>query len=293
MGTSIEDIDSSYLYEALEEEKCEIIRNYKNDRLVCLDALKIFDFLPIRKNINESDYIAHLWDSFTALDTDTDEARSFSIMPFHLLFMLALQYKILRLYKVNSRDYNKAFTISNGRHHSKLSKPESVFDLALLKERSLPDLLKLLGSSENSISNIKKDLIDNRNDNLAHARGGKTEDPDKLIGKYINALEKIQLCTKKTNQFVAKDWLAEITEEDSTSDFIESRLADSLLTPKDFNVVTEVMSNGKLTDAQWDEMIQKSLEINGDDTILVLKNISASPRNRYRTKAVKVLKEYE
>ena len=61
-------------------------------------VLEIHDFLPVaRRSTVENDYILHLWDAYLTLDTLGDAGRGFSIMPFHIMFMLALQYKILRI----------------------------------------------------------------------------------------------------------------------------------------------------------------------------------------------------
>ncbi len=59
------------------------------------DAQKILDYLPIRKNLQENDYINHLWQAFSTLDGADAVARPFAVMPFHLLFMMAIQYNSL------------------------------------------------------------------------------------------------------------------------------------------------------------------------------------------------------
>ena len=61
------------------------------------NAQEIFDYLPINRSKLEADYIDHLWNVFIALDNAENSARPFVMMPFHLLFMLALQYKVLRI----------------------------------------------------------------------------------------------------------------------------------------------------------------------------------------------------
>ena len=61
------------------------------------DAQEIFGYLPIRKTQVEYEYIEHLRNVFLVLDQTENTARPFLIMPFHLLFMMALQYKALRV----------------------------------------------------------------------------------------------------------------------------------------------------------------------------------------------------
>jgi len=50
------------------------------------DAQEIFNYLPIRRDTPENDYINHLWQAFFALDQTDTTARPFAVMPFHLLF---------------------------------------------------------------------------------------------------------------------------------------------------------------------------------------------------------------
>ena len=54
------------------------------------DAQNIFEYLPIRRDTTENDYIDHLWQAFSALDSADATARPFAVMPFHLLFMMSL-----------------------------------------------------------------------------------------------------------------------------------------------------------------------------------------------------------
>ena len=71
------------------------------------DAQEIFEYLPIRRNTTENDYIDHLWQAFSALSQTETTARPFAVMPFHLLFMLALQYKVLRISKEQKEKYER------------------------------------------------------------------------------------------------------------------------------------------------------------------------------------------
>ncbi len=96
------------------------------------DAQEIFDYLPIRRDALENDYINHLWQSFTILNGSGREGQSFAIMPFHLLFMLAIQYKVLRVYREQKEKYELALTTKNPRDNEKdILAPESPFTIAL------------------------------------------------------------------------------------------------------------------------------------------------------------------
>ena len=136
------------------------------------DAQEIFDYLPINKNQTEDEYISHLWTALMSLDSGDQEGISFLIMPFHLLFMLSIQYKVLRIYNYRKENYLSAFLIFPPRDDQKeLLNPSSVYSIGLLEESKIINILKIVGVDDNTISLVKK-LIKNRNDNLAHAKGG-------------------------------------------------------------------------------------------------------------------------
>lgn len=57
------------------------------------EAKEIFGYLPIRQSAIEARYVAHLWNAFEYLILSEDEdVAAFSLAPFHLLFMLVIQY---------------------------------------------------------------------------------------------------------------------------------------------------------------------------------------------------------
>ena len=206
------------------------------------EAYEIFDYLPIRKSRIEEDYIEHLWNAFLILSGSGNSSRPFALMPFHLLFMLALQYRVLRIARKKIGDFSLAFTMESritsgqkGPHN-----PESVFDLALLPESKIIDLLKLIGLGQDRVKAIKE-LVKNRNDNLAHAKGGIDSDPDGKIGQYLESLRSLQPQILLLNDGIAEEWEKEITSEDDLNEFIEGRLLDTYLCPAD-------MQQGKLAE---------------------------------------------
>ena len=112
------------------------------------EALEIHKYLPIRKNSLEDEYITHLWQTFFTLDSSNELVQPFMMMPFHLLFMMALQYKALRISKELNNEYSLVFTIKNFRDAHTLSQPNSVFDFSLLLARTLPDSFRLINLQE-------------------------------------------------------------------------------------------------------------------------------------------------
>ena len=199
-------------------------------------AQEIFDYLPINKSKPEADYIDHLWNAFLALDNTDNSARPFIVMPFHLLFMLALQFKVLRISRERKSDYDLAFTMESPREDQRaVLSPGSAFDLALIYESKLIDLLKIVGMSADRVREIKL-LVRNRNDNLAHAKGGIEPEPNERIDQYLGALRDLQAFFVPHNDRIAEQWLSEITEEDDLTDYVDSCLPDSQLCPADFRI---------------------------------------------------------
>ena len=240
MGTTIED----FLQEQAEEDnyRQEEIERSISDRkgsLLAEQSAEIHDYLPINRNPIENDYIHRLWEAYITLDTLADAGRGFSIMPFHILFMLALQYKILRISKVFNKECDLVFCTAGGRSKDQLVNPDrSVFDLALLNERTLPELFQLIKLDETIIKKIK-DLVDYRNDNLAHPKGGMEAEPEVRIAAYIEVLNSIQICMLTLNNEVAKKWVSEMEPGKIDVEYIELHLAEEFLCPAD-------MQQGKL-----------------------------------------------
>ena len=126
-----------------------------------------------------------------------------------------------------------------------LNPRRAVFDLALINERTLPELFRLVGVAEENTKKIKN-LIDVRNDNLAHAKGGIEPDPDERIDQYLDALGTLQACLVPHNDRIADQWQSEKSDEDDLNEYVNARLSDSQLCPADFR-------SGKLAVFNLDE----------------------------------------
>lgn len=295
MGTTIEDIGAEEAFEEeyKEREEQRIIEEFKSRGIRIEAALQIFDFLPIRQNVVESGYIKHLWDAFLTLDSFCAEGRAFLLMTFHLLFMLALQYKVLRI----ARDFPEAsdvfFSGVAGRNKEQLlNLKRSVFDIALINERTIPELFGLVKLNKQDINKIK-DLIDERNDNLAHAKGGIDPDPEGKIQGYLEVLNKIQVCINPFNVAIAKVWFSGIAVEDDIEEVLERQLQKSLFTPQDFGDVIEALlvADG-FTPEQWQALVLKGFGFAENKTVSALKSISQNHKDKItRLKAIKSLEE--
>ena len=246
--------------------------------------------MPIRRNTLENDYIDHFWQSFSILDGSESVARPFAMMPFHLLFMLALQFKALRLAKLFPQSTDLFFAGVGGRDKAKLLNPErSVFDFALINERTLPEIFRLVNMPDQAIGSIKS-LIDGRNRDLAHARGGTETDPEGKVEQYLNGLKGVQTHFSEANDHIAEQWLSEIVDEEVLSDFVELRLLDSQLCPADFRDGLLIVFNAddELPVDDWRASVTKVLEKYPQQGALWLKQVA---EKHFDEEVKKLLKE--
>lgn len=199
------------------------------------EASEILEYLPLRRSQIENDYIAYLWSSFERLATSEDEiASSFSITAFHLLFMLAVQYKAMRLYSEKPEDYKRSFTLYKPRQgDERVISPTSVFDLSLLQESSVFHLFEIVGIDIGCIKNCKI-IIRNRNNEFMHASGNSAPDVSGHITNCLGQLAVIQSCFTDFNDVIANNWSFDLTAEDNVTEFVDLRLFDTQLTKKDF-----------------------------------------------------------
>lgn len=205
------------------------------------EANEIFDFLPINQTASEEKYISHLWDAFSVLSEKESIGTSFALMPFHLLFMLSLQYKILRVAKTQNQVLKVLISSISSRNKSKLLKKErSVFDVALINERTMPEFFGLVGVSDQDIGKIKS-LVDNRNDKIAHAKGWVELDPEDRIHEYLELLHSIQNNFLEINNSIASEWLKEMGIGQAGIEYMETHYLGEYLCPAD-------MQQGKLAE---------------------------------------------
>lgn len=218
------------------------------------EAEKIFNYLPIRKSETENNYIMHLWESYTTLANGTKDAEAFSIMPFHLLFILALQYKVLRLFKTNPRNYTRAFMITNYSDRKAILEPTDPYVLSLLKESDIINLLELNGMERKTISDIKKKTVVYRNDTLAHAKGYIEVNTEQKITDYLSCLSVVHTDCPASNNAVFKQWIAEVQKDDDMEQFFELRYLDSCISTMDLgDILKKFLESDLLTDEQWSD----------------------------------------
>lgn len=255
------------------------------------DAQKILDYLPIRRNTPENDYIIHLWDTFSVLDSSENTARAFCIMPYHLLFMLAIQYKVLRIYKEQKEKYKLAMTTKNPRDEEKdILAPESPLAIAFLGESEIVDFLKIAGLSSDDARNIKKSIIRYRNDKIAHAKGYIEPNIETKITEYFGWLETLQNVYRQMNQNVANIWLAEIQTGDDVEQFLEIHFLDSYFSPRDFgDIVGTLLEANQLDFDQWEQVVRKGLELAYDQTIAALQIISKDIGSKHAIRSMTTL----
>jgi len=260
------------------------------------NAKKIFDYLPIRRDKSEQDYIEHLWKSYTTLDEGNEFARPFAVMPFHLLFMLAIQYKVLRISKMHKKACEVFFCGVAGRNKRELlSDKVSVFDIAFINERTIPEIFQLIHLEHHKIKAIKS-LVDDRNDRLAHAKGGIEQNLENKLDLYFQALEDIQQKFKDYNSQLATDWIRNNTEEAELDQLLENMFLLENIAPKDFSCfIVKLLKFQKLSFQQWkqwDQILNKGLELAHDQTISTLREFAENENDEGRKlNAIRILEE--
>lgn len=198
------------------------------------EAQKILQYLPIRRIEAENNYIEHLLGALRALDEGEDHVRGFAILPLHLLFLLAIQYKILRIATEQRERYSLSITLKNPKNGQEdILAPTSPFMLGFFGESELADLCKIVGLGKEGIRCIKE-LVRYRNDNLAHAKGYVESNPDDKVSEYLEVLSMLQQYLISMNDEMAKVWEEEMDPEDDLAEFVEIRLLGSYLCPADF-----------------------------------------------------------
>jgi hypothetical protein len=199
------------------------------------EASQILEYLPIRRSPIDDEYINYLWNSFGVLvNEETENVSSFSLLPFHLLFMLAVHYKVLRYAETFPNEYRNAFTFVRLREgQEKVLRPNSVFDMSVLGEREVFNVFQLIGLSEDSVRKCKK-IIDTRNANLMHANGKIVHEVEETIQNYCECLSNIQTCFTDMNERIAEEWRGELDESEDVKEFVDVRLYSARLCVNDF-----------------------------------------------------------
>lgn len=254
------------------------------------DAQEIFDYLPIEAG-SENLYIQHLSGAFQAVNEKDEPTKAFSILPFHLLFMLAVQYWVYRISAWNNVEYLKI--LQNCRTYRKedrkilisnapipdatgvVSSNSSVRNLSKIKEAHLFHFFRIFGLNEEIIK--QAEVIVNIRGTYAHANGNIEENIEERIDEYLSILREIQKCMAAVNKGV-QNWASEIEEgEFPLDDFFNERFLQSQFSPRDFgDVVGTLLEAEQLDFDQWEQIVNKGLELAYDQTIFELKYIVAS-----------------
>ena len=252
------------------------------------EASAIHDYLPIRRNQEEESYADHLWSAVKALDDHGSMSRPFAMMPFHLLFMLATYYRIIRIFKESKENYKTALTLYK-RERDKLLEPESVFDMALLSEKDAFELFNLVDINNDDIGKFRE-LVKERDNSFAHANGNIEKNSDDKIKKYLTSLDALKSGMLRLNNNIADDWLRELKIEEKEvgavdiDQFLEIRLFGSNLCKSDFTegnlLVFAILSNNEfssmneeLSNKEWLDAFKFTLLLAPKQSIRKLKYI--------------------
>ena len=214
---------------------------------------RILKFLPMRSDLSEANYIKYLSDSFDKLSNkinDSDISDGFAIIPFHLLFMTALHYRALRIFKDQPENYRLAMTLKNETKENRaIFDPSSPFDFSPFKESEVLNFFKLVGCENDKLGKIKS-LIKERN-NLAHASGNTEINLEKKCEEYLRCLEEIQKLFSKSNQLFADEFLKELEEDEDIKQFFEIRFESYLINEHDYKEIVRIFIEcGRLNENQ-------------------------------------------
>ena len=267
------------------------------------DAQEILNYLPIEPG-GEKLYIQHLHGSFEALYNVGDPVKPFSILPFHLLFMLAVQYKVHRISAWDNSKYQKILkgcALHRGSYLPVLEKNapipntngvipgnSSVRNLSFIKEGHL---FRFFGLKKQDKNKAEK-LIRIRG-TYAHANGNIEDNIDERIGEYLEVLRAVQSRMQVVNVGI-QDWGNQIkVGEFPLNDFFQKRFLSSQFSPYDFgDVVGNLVESPNLDSKQWNEIVDMGLEFAYDQTGHVLRtNAINNTGLGQRFNTVKVLSE--
>lgn len=213
------------------------------------DAYEILDYLPVDR-AGLAEYIDHLWGSFETLIDQDYPVRPFSLFPFHLLSMLAIQYKVFRISAYKKDEYIDCLGRCRIKNRDDLKRLQlnipildqttrqippdiSVRNLSLLHERSLFSFLEIVGVEPEIIVSAKQ-MVDLRG-TYAHANGNIEQNLEEKIDAYLDIHRSIQKNFLPLNDEIATRWLEEMGAGESGKEYIDVHLASEFLTPSDMN----------------------------------------------------------
>jgi len=227
------------------------------------EANTIFDYLPIEAG-SEKLYTQHLWQAFTAIVEKGDPAKSFAIMPFHLLFMLAAQYKVYKLSDSHKTEYLNKISDKIVYRQTNIkvlqdnifnsSSQSSVKNLSLIKEKNLFDFFEIV-NLEKDIIEEAQELITNRS-KYAHANCNIEEEIEQKINSYLKILNSIQLKFENINNS-SQNWAEELendcgSEDEDINEFFEQRFLQSHFSPRDFgDVIRKLLISANANQLKW------------------------------------------
>ncbi len=252
------------------------------------NAYEILNYLPIDADTEKLYINSHLFATFQIVNEEEEPVRAFSILPFHLLFMFAVQYKVYRISAYKTEEYLKILESCNLRDKGNkevleknppivtnsninISSTCSVRNLSLIPEKQIFDFLKIIDVDQETIKKAKK-LVEIRG-TYAHANGQFEKNIEDRIEEYLEILKTIQLHMAEINKNT-QNWIDEIEEGESLEYFFNGRLSQSQFSPYDFgDIVSTLLESDILSEEQWYQVVDKGLELSYSNTISALRYI--------------------
>ena len=203
--------------------------------------------------------------------TTPSPARPFSIMPLHLLFMVAIQCKVFRIRNEMRNEYENHRSSLENRVSAKTMKiiqnPATPLDIAHLRESETVNFLKAAGLSARDTKLIRRSTIKYRNRKIAHAWGHVEIRLEAKINEYFDTLETVQRVYQRMNRRLANNWLNKVQAGADIGQFFENHLRGSLICPRDLlDIVSAFVASPNLSPTQRDQALQKLDDINIDNS---------------------------
>lgn len=205
-------------------------------------------FIPLEtRDPQESIYLSK---QIKAFKDNQNQNNDYAILALHQLFMFVYYGLLFSCLRRNEKVAQVVFTLASVRPEQKeqLLRISSLFTLSLINERTIFDLMSVVGCDTSSGLQQFKRLVNDRND-LAHCNGQTCVNFDSDINKYIDGLEEIH------SKFapVVGVHLLEINSidfgatKDSKQDALRSILSNNYISQRMLELATPPTERGGLT----------------------------------------------
>jgi hypothetical protein len=238
------------------------------------------NYLPIITSSSETSYISHIWEVYYALVGGSNSSVSYSVMPYHLLYVMALNYKVLRMVKSHEKETRLFFCVGSGRNKKELlSANVSVAEIALINERTIPELFGIIDLDDEVIKRIKN-IVDYRNETLGHPKLIIEAKPEDRINEYLETISILAESFKSENEKISQNIFKDIDEYDDVTYILDDFFINNYISPTDFgDMISELLNNEDLTFEQWQALVLKGVEFCETEAMAALSKLALTSQD--------------